>query len=170
VISNEDTHMKQGIPPVVLQDVLTRASVQVGVQVSSKKRLLERIASLLLEGNSQLDRKTVFQILVERERLGSTGIGSGVALPHGRASGLDRAIGALAVLETPIEFDALDGKEVNLVFGLLVPAECNEEHLRILAHLARLFSDPQLRAKLAATTDAERAYELVTTWRNPSSA
>jgi len=86
---------------VALTDILTVDGVEIGCQLSSKKKLMEKIATLLLQGRGQLDRKTVLQTLIERERLGSTGIGNGIALPHGRINGLDDVIGAVAVLANP---------------------------------------------------------------------
>lgn len=149
---------------IELADLLTVERVETGCLLSSKKRLMERITSLLLQGRAQLDRKTVLQTLIERERLGSTGIGSGVALPHGRISGLDDVIGAVVVLANPLDYDALDNTPVNLAFGLLVPAQANEQHLKILAHLARLFSDENFRSKIFSASDNQEAFDLLTTW------
>ena len=164
MISSSEKHVRHTLNDVSVSSYLTLERVQVGLQVSSKKRLLERMVQLLMEGNPLLDRKTVVQVLSERERLGSTGIGNGVALPHGRVSGLDRPIGAFAVLDGSIDFDALDKKNVKLVFGLLVPADCTEEHLQILAHLARMFSDDSLRGKLERSRSCQQAYDLIVNW------
>lgn len=149
---------------VQLDELLTVDRVEVRSQVSSKKRLMEKITTLLLQCRPQLDRKTVLQTLIERERLGSTGIGHGVALPHGRINGLDDVIGAVAVLDNPLDYDAQDKQPVNLAFGLLVPAEANEQHLKILAHLARLFSDEDLRRRIFDAKTNSEAYDLLTTW------
>ncbi len=148
-----------------INNFLTPERVEVHWQVSSKKRLLESIAALLTKGNAGLDKKTIFQILTERERLGSTGIGEGVALPHGRVNSLDQVIGAFAVLDSALDYDAVDKQPVNLVFALLVPAEANEEHLRILAHLAKLFNETGLRRKLKTTRSAAEAYRILTDWQ-----
>ncbi len=148
-----------------INSFLTPERVEVHWQVSSKKRLLESVASLLTKGNAGLDKKTLFQILTERERLGSTGIGKGVALPHGRVNSLDQVIGAFAVLDSPLDYDAVDKQPVNLVFALLVPVEANEEHLRILAHLAKLFNEATLRKKLKTTRSATEAYRILTDWQ-----
>ena len=123
--------LRRSLPEIDIRSYLAPERVQVGLQASSKKRLLELVVQLLMEGNPHLDRKTILQIFIERERLGSTGIGSGVALPHGRVSGLENPIGAFAVLDAPIDYDALDKQDVRLVFGLLVPADCTEQHLQI---------------------------------------
>ena len=158
--------LKRTSPEISLRDYLAPERIQVGLQASSKKRLLELIVQLLMEGNPHLDRKTIFQILVERERLGSTGIGNCVALPHGRVSGLESPIGAFAVLDGAIDYDALDKQDVRLVFGLLVPADCTEQHLQILAQLARMFSDKKLRDQLIRCRNPQQAFDLITTWSN----
>jgi len=149
---------------IELTDLLAVDRIDTGCQLSSKKRLMERITSLLLQGRAQLDRKTVLQTLIERERLGSTGIGNGVALPHGRINGLDDVIGAVVVLANPLDYDAVDNKSVRLAFGLLVPAEANEQHLKILAHLARLFDDEMIRNKVFSANDNQEVFDLLTTW------
>jgi nitrogen PTS system EIIA component len=138
-----------------IKDYLSPRRVAIGVNVSSKKRLLEKVAGLLLEGNPGLDRNTVFQILNERERLGSTGIGDGVALPHGRASGLRQPIAAIITLANGLDFESLDQQPVRLVFGLLVPAEANEQHLQLLAGLASMLGDEDVRRRLLEAGDAE---------------
>ncbi len=149
---------------IELADLLTVDRIDTGCQLSSKKRLMERITSLLLQGRAQLDRKTVLQTLIERERLGSTGIGNGVALPHGRINGLDDVIGAVVVLANPLDYDAVDNESVRLAFGLLVPAQANEQHLKILAHLARLFDDEMIRNKVFSANDNQEVFDLLTTW------
>lgn len=149
---------------IELADLLTVERVESGCQLSSKKRLMEKITSLLIQGRAQLDRKTVLQTLIERERLGSTGIGNGVALPHGRINGLDDVIGAVVVLASPLDYDAVDNAPVNLAFGLLVPAQANEQHLKILAHLARMFSDQVFRGQVFSANDNQEAFDLLTTW------
>jgi PTS system nitrogen regulatory IIA component len=149
---------------IELADLLTVDRIDTGCQLSSKKRLMEKITSLLLQGRVQLDRKTVLQTLIERERLGSTGIGNGVALPHGRINGLDDVIGAVVVLANPLDYDAVDNESVRLAFGLLVPAQANEQHLRILAHLARLFDDEMIRNKVFSANDNQEVFDILTTW------
>ena len=149
-----------------LKDILSIERIEMACQLSSKKRLMEKIATLLLQGRPQLDRKTVLHTLIERERLGSTGIGRGVALPHGRINGLDEVIGAVVGLEKPLDYDALDNEPVKLAFGLLVPAEANERHLKILAHLARLFNDETLRNTMFTTQSSTEAFQLLTNWRS----
>lgn len=149
---------------IELADLLTVDRIETECQLSSKKRLMEKITSLLLQGRAQLDRKTVLQTLIERERLGSTGIGNGVALPHGRISGLEEVIGSVVVLAHPLDYDAVDNIPVNLAFGLLVPAQANEQHLKILAHLARMFSDDAFRGEIFSANDNQEVFSLLTTW------
>lgn len=159
-------HSDSQLSEIEISHFLAPERVEVHWQASSKKRLLEGISNLLVKGDARLDRKTVFQILIERERLGSTGIGKGVALPHGRVNSLEQVIGAFAVLDSSLEYESADGKPVNLVFALLVPAQANEEHLRILAHLAKLFDENELREKLKKSATAAEAYEILTTPRS----
>jgi PTS system nitrogen regulatory IIA component len=106
----------------------------------------------------------VFDSLFARERLGSTGLGHGVAIPHGRIKGLREAVGVLIRLKQPILFDAPDGKPVSLLFVLLVPDQATDLHLQLLSELAQLFSSKALREKLLAAQDAETLYRLVSEW------
>lgn len=152
------------INDINLEELLSVDSVETACQLSSKKRLMEKITTLLLQGRPELDRKTVLQTLIERERLGSTGIGHGVALPHGRINGLEEVIGAVVLLERPLDYDSLDNQPIKLAFGLLVPAEANEQHLKILAHLARLFNDKTLRERIFEAQSNSEAFHLLTTW------
>ena len=146
-------------------DLLTPERVAISLQVFSKKRLLEEVAKLFAVDNSHLNKETVFQVLCERERLGSTGIGGCVALPHGRVNGLESALAVAATLSTPLDYDTIDQQPINIVFGLLVPAEAKEEHLQILAHLARMFSDQRLKQDLLTTQTATDAYTKLSQWR-----
>ena len=143
----------------ILADLLEIDRVTTDLQVNSKKRLLEETARIFCTGQTALDRDTVFQILFERERLGSTGIGNQVALPHGRISGLETPLGMLATLRNPLDYDAIDQQPVSLVFGLLVPAEANEKHLHILASLAGLFSNESVVANLVQSRDKSQLLE-----------
>lgn len=109
-------------------------------QIGSKKRLLEHISELLARDTPMLTWDEIFNSLINREKLGSTGLGKGVALPHGRIGTLDKPVCAFVRLGEPIEFDAADGEPVDLVFALLVPEESTEEHLQVLSSIAELFS------------------------------
>lgn len=147
--------------PAPIPKILTRQRIDIRCDVTSKKRLMERISELLVVEDTDLDARSIFQTLIERERLGSTGVGDGVALPHGRVAGLHGALGAVAILEKPLDYDALDRQPVQLVFGLLVPEDAREEHLRILAHLARMFSDPELRSNLIGAASPDEVLHLL---------
>ncbi|MDH5632019.1 MAG: PTS IIA-like nitrogen regulatory protein PtsN [Gammaproteobacteria bacterium] len=145
-----------------LSELVSPNRVVLGLEVSSKKRLLERMGELLHEDQPELDVHTAFQSLFERERLGSTGIGRGVALPHGRMAGLTQAVGAFAVLHQPLDFESVDQQPVQMVFALLVPEEANETHLQILSQLARLFDRQDLREQLLRAQNREQLYETLT--------
>ncbi|MBK1706763.1 PTS sugar transporter subunit IIA [Halochromatium glycolicum] len=132
------------LPP----DLITETRIRVRVEVTSKKRLLESLSELLAPAGPKCSPSSVFDLLNERERLGSTGLGEGIALPHARISGIDDAVGAFVQLERGVSFDAPDDQPVDLAFGLLVPEEANEAHLSLLAGLAERFSDAELRNAL----------------------
>ena len=144
--------------------LLNESHVLVDLEVSSKKRLFEQ-AGLLFENQDGVARSVVFESLFARERLGSTGLGQGVAIPHGRIKGLKEAQGALLRLAQPVPFDAPDGQPVGLVFVLLVPEKATEKHLQILSELAQMFSDRALREAMARAPDAATLHQLVTAWQ-----
>ena len=133
--------------------LLPPSNVLPDLPASSKKRLFEQVG-LLFENQHGIARNVVFESLFARERLGSTGLGQGVAIPHGRIKGLKDALGAFVRVAQPVPFDAPDGKPVNLVFALLVPEHATEKHLEILSELAQMFSDRELREGLSTGTDA----------------
>lgn len=122
-------------------DFLTVERISAANPAASKKRVLEEIAGLLASATESLNPVAVFDKLLERERLGSTGLGHGIALPHARMTGVSEARGAFIQLQSKADFDAIDQQPVDLVFGLLVPEQATEEHLQLLAKLATLFSD-----------------------------
>jgi nitrogen PTS system EIIA component len=144
--------------------LLNPAHVLVDLAASSKKRFFEQVG-LLFENHDGLARSLVFDSLFARERLGSTGLGQGVAIPHGRIKGLKEALGAFIRLAQPIPFDAPDGAPVTLVFVLLVPEKATEKHLQILSELAQMFSDRALREAMGAAPDAQALYQLVASWQ-----
>ena len=147
----------------LIAKLLPLSNVQVGLEASSKKRVFEQ-AGLLFENNQGIGRSTVFDSLFAREKLGSTGLGQGVAIPHGRIKGLKEAVGAFLRLAAPVQFDAPDGKPVSLLFVLLVPEQATEQHLQILSELAQMFSDRAFREQLAAAADADAIHALFTGW------
>lgn len=140
-----------------------------GAVLSSKKRLLETLAELLVGEQPQLSRELVFDRLLERERLGSTGLGHGVALPHARVAEVTDSIGAFVQIREPVPFDAIDDRPVDLAFALLVPEAANESHLRLLADLAALFNQESLRQRLRAAQSAESLFAILTQARPPQS-
>ena len=128
--------------------------------IGSKKKLLERISDLLAQDAPQLTTNEIFDSLVSREKLGSTGLGKGVALPHGRMSPLDKPICAFIKLDEAVDFDAMDGKPVDLVFALLVPEESTEEHLQVLSTIAEMFSNPAFCSSLYGCNNDTCLFEL----------
>lgn len=132
-----------------------------GLKIGSKKRLLEVLAELLSSDQPSLDPETVFEHLLERERLGSTGLGHGIALPHARMKDVTEALGAFVQLQEGVSFDAIDDKPVDLAFALLVPESANEMHLQLLSQLASMFSGDQLRQELRDAASADQILELL---------
>ena len=137
--------------------------VLLDLDVSSKKRLFEQIG-LVFENSRQIPRARVFDSLFEREKLGSTGLGFGVAIPHGRIKTLKEPVCAFVRTAAPIAFESPDGQPVSLVFAMLVPEHATEAHLELLSELAQMFSDASLREALAATADIQAAHRLITEW------
>jgi len=143
--------------------------VLLDLDVSSKKRLFEQIG-LLFENSRQIPRARVFDALFDREKLGSTGLGYGVAIPHGRVRNIKEPICAFARTAAPVPFESPDGQPVSLVFAMLVPDHATEAHLEILSELAQMFSDATLRDALASTQDIQAAHRLITEWSPYASA
>ena len=133
---------------IAISDLLVAERVAADVEVRSKKRAIEEAARLLTGASPELTHNDVFDTLIRRERLGTTALGHGVAIPHGRLAGLTSPVGALLKLHTPVEFDAADSQPVDLVFALLVPENCSDQHLQILARLAEIFRDAGLTESL----------------------
>jgi PTS system nitrogen regulatory IIA component len=144
-----------------LSDLLTADRTACGVQVASKKRALEKLAELLASASPGLLPGEVFDCLLARERLGSTGLGHGVALPHGRLPQVDHAVGAFLRLSGGVDYDAIDREPVDLLFGLLLPDTGADENLKVLASLAERFDDPVLRERLRATERCADLCELI---------
>ena len=146
----------------VLRGLLTFDRILYDLPISSKKRLLEELALLLSKGNTALNKDIVFRTLTERERLGSTGIGGGIALPHGRLNGISECIAAVIRVKEPLNFDALDEQPIELAIALLVPADASQQHLQILSGLASLFSKTRRREIILRTQDAAGLLEMLT--------
>lgn len=137
--------------------------VLLDLDVSSKKRLFEQIG-LLFENSRQISRSRVFDSFFDREKLGSTGLGFGVAIPHGRIKTLKEPVCAFVRTAAAIPFESPDGAPVNLVFAMLVPEHATEAHLQLLSELAQMFSDAELREALAGAQDVQAAHRLITEW------
>jgi len=148
-----------------LASILSPAQVLVQVDVSSKKRAFEE-AGLLFENLQGLSRALVTDSLFSRERLGSTGLGHGVAIPHGRIKGLKSPLAAVFQLARPIGFEAPDELPVALMIFLLVPEAATQKHLEILSEIAEMLSDADLRVKLAACADAAELHQLIANWQS----
>lgn len=142
-----------------LTNLLSASQVMLDLDASSKKRVFEQ-AGMLFESHLGIARSIVFDSLFAREKLGSTGLGQGIAIPHGRIKGLKQAAGAFLRLATAVPFDSPDGRPVNLLFVLLVPEQATEEHLQILSELAQRFSERSFREALASAADAEAVVKL----------
>lgn len=143
--------------------ILTPGNILLDTESTSKKRVFER-AGLLFENNQQIARSQVFDSLFAREKLGSTGLGQGVAIPHGRIAKLRDATAAFVKTTHPIPFDAPDSQPVNLIFVLLVPEKATDLHLQILGELAQMFSDTRFRDSLIACEDSAGIYQLFNDW------
>ncbi len=146
-----------------LASLLPPEQVLAQVDVTSKKRAFEE-AGLLFENLHGLSRALITDSLFSRERLGSTGLGHGVAIPHGRIKGLKAPMAAVFQLLAPIGFDAPDDQPVTLLIFLLVPEAATQKHLEILSEIAELLSDVELRQRLTASTDAAQLHGLLTGW------
>jgi PTS system nitrogen regulatory IIA component len=147
----------------LLSRLLPISNVVLDLDVASKKRVFEHVG-LLFENSLGVGRSLIFDALFARERMGSTGLGHGVAIPHGRIKGLKEAMGAFIRIKSPIPFEAPDGHPVNLIFVLLVPEKANDLHLQILGELAQLFSEREMRSALTSAPDAAAAQRLITEW------
>lgn len=147
-----------------IADLLTAERVACGDPSASKKRVLEQLSALIAGGQQALNPTDIFDSLLARERLGSTGLGHGVAIPHGRVKNGTVTVGAFIKLQKPIDFDAVDGEPVDLLFGLLVPEQSTQEHLQLLAQLAEMFSDATFVASLRSATSAAELHARLSQW------
>lgn len=147
----------------LISRLLPPSNVLVGLDATSKKRVFEQ-AALLFENHQGIERGKVFDSLFARERLGSTGLGQGVAVPHGRIKGLREAVGAFIRVADPIPFDAPDGKPVSMLIFLLVPEQATQQHLEILSELAQMLSDRDFRESLTSAPEAGDVHKLLVNW------
>ena len=146
---------------MALNDIVALNAVIPALKVNGKKQAIQEIASRAAE-LSGLSERTIFESLLQREKLGSTGIGHGIAIPHGKLPKLDRLFGLFARLDRPVDFESLDGQPVDLIFLLLAPEGAGADHLKALARVARLLRDPDTANKLRESRDADAIYAVLT--------
>ena len=144
-----------------LNDLLTPAAIIPALRVNSKKQALQELAAHAAELTGQNER-AVLEVLMQREKLGSTAVGNGIAIPHGKLPKLDAMFGLFARLARPVDFEALDGQPVDLIFLLLAPEAAGADHLKALARVARLLREPQTASKLRESEDATALYAVLT--------
>jgi PTS system nitrogen regulatory IIA component len=144
-----------------LSEIISPGCIRLDVNATSKKRVLESASQLLAATDESLSPRQVFDCLIAREKLGSTGLGHGVAIPHARLAGLDKTIGAFIRTQKGVDFDAPDQEPVDLIFALLVPEESTEEHLQVLASIANYFNSDGWRDALRVDISPEKACELL---------
>ena len=144
-----------------LAEILSAGRVTSGVSVTSKKRALEEMAKLLAQGAPSVSHVDILGSLANREKLGSTGLGHGVAIPHGRMAGISGSVGAFIRLKHPVDYETHDGQPVDLVFGLLVPQHATGEHLQHLAAIAEKFSDDTFCTEVREAADEAALYALL---------
>jgi len=147
-----------------LEDILSLERCHCRIEGISKKRILSKISEIVSENIDSLESAEVFDALMAREQLGTTGLGDGIAIPHCRLAPCKNIIGALVTLDQPIDFDSLDRKPVDILFVLLVPREEKDEHVRTLAELATLFNDEDFCYTIRHTHDSEDLYNIAITY------
>lgn len=145
---------------MTLSDILTVEAIIPGLRASGKKLALQKICELAAK-DIGLNARDIFEAVMEREKLGSTGVGGGVAIPHARLPGLKSVRGWFARLDTPIEFESVDDEKVDLIFLLLAPEQAGADHLKALARVSRLFRREDVRRRLRETHSAAAAYALL---------
>jgi len=144
-----------------MHDLITPQAILANLKAGSKKQALQELARKAAELTGQHER-AIFDVLLERERLGTTGVGHGIAIPHGKLPNLDRVHGVFARLERPIDFDAIDEQPVDLIFLLLAPDQAGADHLKALARVSRLLRDQSMCEKLRGSESADAIYALLT--------
>jgi len=144
-----------------ISDLISVESVEANLRVTSKKQALQELSKRAADITGQHERG-IFDVLMERERLGTTGVGNGIAIPHGKLATVDRLYGLFARLETPVDFQSIDEQPVDLVFLLLAPETAGADHLKALARVSRLLRDDSVCEKLRGTDNNEALYALLT--------
>jgi len=142
-------------------DLLSPARILAGVRLNSKKRLFEFISTTLARKAPELNPREIFESICDREQLGSTALGNGIAVPHGRISGTDEVQALFLQLSKPLSFDADDGKPVDLIFALTVPQDCTGDHKKLLSGIVERFSDVELLDQLRKAADANEIWQLL---------
>lgn len=145
---------------MTLTDLVAPTAIIPALKVNGKKQALQELAARAAELTGQNER-VILEILLQREKLGSTAVGNGVAIPHGKLPKLGRLVGLFARLERPIDFEALDGQPVDLIFLLLAPEAAGADHLKALARVARLLRDPEIAKKLRDSSDMDAIYTVL---------
>lgn len=153
----------------MLQDLLSSEAIAPALKAANKKQAIQQLANHAAALWRLADRD-VFDALLQRERLGSTGIGNGIAIPHGKLPAVQRPVGLFARLEKPIDFESVDGEPVDLIFLLLAPEEAGADHLKALARVARVLRDPGVTTQLRATRDPAALHTLLTRDATPHAA
>jgi PTS system nitrogen regulatory IIA component len=144
-----------------IEDLLSQTGVIAKLRATSKKQVLQELAKRAAEATG-LPERQIFEVLLERERLGTTGVGNGIAIPHGKLAGLKQLFGMFARLESPVDFDAIDEQPVDLIFLLLAPEAAGADHLKALARVSRLLRDRSVCEKLRGANQADAIYALLT--------
>lgn len=157
----ERLHGPDRVAMIDMTELLAPGRVLVGLRPGSKRQLLQELADEAAAATG-LPAKPILESLIQREKLGTTGVGDGLAIPHAKVAGLPGLMGFFAKLAKPVEFDALDDKPVDIVFLLLAPENAGAEHLKALARIARVLRDPAICAQLREVSDAVQAYGLLT--------
>jgi PTS system nitrogen regulatory IIA component len=159
-----NNNQKRELVRMQLEDILTPNRCFCGMSGVSKKRLLTTVSEIISASEESLVSEQVFTALMAREQLGSTGLGNGIAIPHSRVPFCNEIIGAIVTLDTPIDFDAIDSKPVDLFFVLIVPEEKTDEHLETLAKIAEIFNDEDFCYTLRHSQDSEDLYNIAITY------
>ena len=152
-----------------LNDIILPDNVLANIKPSSKKQVLQEVADVAAR-TLGISPQTVFETLLDRERLGSTGVGNGVAIPHGKISSIDKITGVFARLAKPVAFDAMDDQPVDIIFMLLAPEGSGADHLKALSRIARVLRNQATLSQIRKTSDADAIYSLLTTQQNANAA
>jgi len=154
---------------MAMTDILTRERVVAGLKVGSKKQLLQSLAAIAARDTGRSEDE-IFDVLTQRERLGSTGVGNGVAIPHGKLPNFDGIVGTFATLASPLEFDSIDDQPVDVAFMLLAPEGAGADHLKALSRIARVLKQQSLLGQLRQMQDEDSLFALLTTRETANAA